>query len=67
MISVSLNAENTRLARNTFLQDALNLWGYRDAKIAVAINQEFVPKSQYATTTLNDGDLVDIVKPVGGG
>lgn len=36
-------------------------------QFAVARNGEFVPKSLHASTTLCDGDTLDIVTPVGGG
>jgi sulfur carrier protein len=41
--------------------------GYQTQKIAVAINGEFVPRSQYAQTDINDGDEVDVIQAVGGG
>lgn len=34
---------------------------------AIAINGEFIPRSQYDCTPLNNGDELDIVSPVGGG
>ncbi len=34
---------------------------------AVAVNGEFVPRSHYHQTTLQNGDRLDIVSPVGGG
>lgn len=34
---------------------------------AVAVNTRFVPKSTYETTELQEGDCVDIVRPVVGG
>lgn len=35
--------------------------------IAVAHNNVFVPKTQYKTTMLKDGDLIEIVAPMQGG
>jgi len=67
MIPVSLNNEPIKIAQNTLLSDALVQWGYGDSKIAVAINNEFVPRSTYGQRILLSGDLIDIVKPVGGG
>lgn len=40
---------------------------YNAARIAVEINGEIVPKSEYAVRTLADGDSVEIVSFVGGG
>ena len=36
-------------------------------RIAVEINEEIVPKKQYDTVVLNDGDTVEVVSFVGGG
>ncbi|MBM6921989.1 sulfur carrier protein ThiS [Phocea massiliensis] len=40
---------------------------YDSTRIAVEKNGEIVPKSQYDTATLCDGDTVEIVRFVGGG
>lgn len=66
-IELSLNNERQQISPDTPLSDALSLWGYGDSKIAVAINGEFVPRSSYSERLLKQGDLIDIVKPVGGG
>lgn len=67
MIQVSVNNETKSIADTTLLGDALLEWGYGDSKIAVAINQEFVPRSTYAERQLSNNDQIDIVRPVGGG
>lgn len=67
MITVSLNNEDKSLEENTTVADALTLWGYQCEEIAVAVNNEFVPRSQYPRCTLSAADLVDIVAPVQGG
>jgi sulfur carrier protein len=66
-IQLSVNNEPREIAADTFLEAALLHWGYGDSKIAVAINGEFVPRSTYSEYLLKQGDLIDIVKPVGGG
>lgn len=67
MINISVNNEPKHIAAHTVLSDALIQWGYGEIKIAVAINSEFVPRSSYSDRQLQDGDQIDIVKPVGGG
>lgn len=67
MITISLNNEPKQIANNTLLSAALIEWGFGEVKIAVAINGEFVPRSTYSDRQLEDGDQIDIVKPVGGG
>jgi sulfur carrier protein len=67
MIELSLNNEPAQLPEGTLLSDALLAWNYGDQKVAIAINGEFVPRSTYAGRTLQAGDQIDIVKPIGGG
>lgn len=67
MIQVSVNNEMKSIPARTLLSDALRDWGYGDSKIAVAVNQEFVPRSTYNERVLAADDQIDIVRPVGGG
>ncbi|MDE5570085.1 MAG: sulfur carrier protein ThiS [Ruminococcus sp.] len=41
--------------------------GYSDRRVAIELNMEIVPKSEYDGTVLKDGDSVEIVRFVGGG
>lgn len=34
---------------------------------AIALNGEFLPRGRYSDVSLNPGDVLDIVAPVGGG
>lgn len=48
----------------------LNLLGSMDIdsrRVAVELNLEILPKGEYATTMLNEGDKIEIVHFVGGG
>ena len=36
-------------------------------RVAVEINGEIVPRGQFATHTLRDGDVLEIVRAIGGG
>ena len=47
--------------------DGQTLAGYDPARVAVERNGNIVPKAQYSATTLADGDVVEIVRFVGGG
>ena len=65
-ISIILNGSEIHLKSNSLkeLIDSLNL---AEARFAVEINKEIVPKSQIDNYTLNDKDEVEIVIAVGGG
>tara|TARA_Y100000992_G_scaffold141609_1_gene93916 strand:+ start:56 stop:268 length:213 start_codon:yes stop_codon:yes gene_type:complete len=65
-IGITLNGSEIILKSNSLkeLVDSLNLL---EARFAVEINREIVPKSQIDNYTLNDKDVVEIVIAVGGG
>ena len=65
-IGIILNGSEILLKSNSLkeLVDSLNLL---EARFAVEINREIVPKSQIDNYTLNDKDEVEIVIAVGGG
>lgn len=66
MISLSLNSQSLQTDRGTTVQQLLEQHPPEGA-YAIAVNGEFVPRSQYGEIALNDGDQIDIVSPVGGG
>lgn len=66
-ITLTLNINGDKhTTTHTHLGDVLATLTIGD-QFAVALNGEFVPKSQHATTVLKSGDALDIVTPVGGG
>lgn len=63
---VKINGKEENAAGKTleaYLQEA----AYPMARIAVERNGEIIPKAQYASTVLKDGDSVEVVSFVGGG
>lgn len=65
-MKVIINKHEYELAANATLADAV---ATIEAKppFAAAVNTQFVPKTQYAQQTLNEGDRVEIISPVTGG
>lgn len=39
----------------------------QDGRVAVAVNEEFVPRAAYGEVALKEGDEVEIVAPMQGG
>ena len=63
---VRINGEQMNVAGTTiskFLQEA----GYNMERIVVEKNMEIVPKANYDSILLEDGDEVEVVSFVGGG
>ncbi|MCC5961295.1 MAG: sulfur carrier protein ThiS [Rhodobacteraceae bacterium] len=63
-IEVNGDAQNV-LARN--VEDALRELGWQGARVATALNGEFLPKAARATTDLSDGDRLEVLAPMQGG
>lgn len=66
MLTLSLNGETVQCNVSN-VSVLLEQQGFQSQKIAVAINGEFVPRSQYGNTAVNDGDEIDVIQAVGGG
>ena len=64
-LTLNINGD-IHTTKHTQLGDVLATLDIGD-QFAVAVNGEFVPKSQHASTILSNGDTLDIVTPVGGG
>lgn len=66
-MNILLNGEERQLGRGAtvaLLLEDLSLSGKR---LAVELNEEILPRSQYGEYRLSDGDKVEIVHAVGGG
>jgi sulfur carrier protein len=49
------------------VQDVLSEIGLGTAKVATALNGNFLPTATRAATTLKDGDALEVVAPMQGG
>ncbi len=63
---VKINGEEKNAAGKTVAQ-LVSEGGYSMERVAVELNFEIVPKANYETTAVRDGDSVEIVGFVGGG
>ena len=63
---VKIDGELCDVAGKT-LTEYLASTNFNPMRIAVGKNGDIVPKAQYETTILNDGDTIEVVSFVGGG
>ena len=63
---VKINGENV-ICEQMSIAEYLKGSDYNIARIAVELNGEIIPKSQYNFTVIQDGDEIEIVSFVGGG
>lgn len=64
---VSLNGASTELAAGTTVAGLVAERADRDRRVAVAVNSEVVPRSAWASTSLAEGDDVELLAAVAGG
>jgi len=69
MPKIILNGEEREISKEMSVMELLKELGiqFREVGLAVAINEEVVPKSEYEKRTVKEGDRVEIVHLVGGG
>jgi sulfur carrier protein len=65
-VKLVVNGELQEVAAAT-LADALQSLDFAEAKVATALNGEFVPARARALTPVKDGDRIEIVAPRQGG
>lgn len=67
MIQITVNNETHQVPQHTTLTGLLEHLQLQGKRIAIEMNGDIVPKSQYANTTLTQGAMLEIVVAVGGG
>jgi len=67
VITVSINGAARQLTSNLSIAALIEEMGLTGKRIALERNGEIVPRSQFASQALEDGDTIEIVAAVGGG
>ena len=67
MIGLKVNGKHVELEAPTPLTAYLEKLGVSPRAVAVEHNGNIIDRGAYAATTLRDGDVVEIVRMVGGG
>ena len=67
MINLMVNGKPRPIEASVDLETYLASFGFNLQFVAVGYNGDVVRKDQFASLTLKDGDVLEIVRPVGGG
>ena len=67
MINLTVNGKPRPIDASVDLETYLMSFGLNLQFVAVGYNGEVVKKEELAGLTLKDGDVLEIVRPVGGG
>lgn len=66
-MKIRLNGEPREIPDHSAAQALIELLELGGQRLAMEINHEIVPRSQYASQQLHDNDQVEIVRAIGGG
>lgn len=66
-ISIQLNGERRPVASHTSLEALLEVFSLPHKRVAIELNGAVVPKSDWPSTIVSDGDRLEVVHFVGGG
>ena len=67
MIAVTVNGKPLQLESSVSLEQFLDERNVNTKFVAVAYNGNVLQKEDYGGIVLNEGDVLEIVQPVGGG
>ena len=66
-MNIIVNGESQSLEAGTSLGHLLDRLGLNGKRIAVEVNRDIVPRSDYDNFKLSDNDTIEIVNAIGGG
>lgn len=66
-IHATINGAERELAADLSMSGLLEQLELQPVRVAVEVNRELVSRRDFATTTVRDGDRIEIVTFVGGG
>lgn len=67
MITIILNGENTQIDSDINIEQLLDSMNLSEKRLAIEINQQIIPRSEFTSHCLSEQDKVEIVQAIGGG
>ena len=66
-MTIVVNGNQTDIAEGTGISDLIKSLGLDSERVAVELNKRIVRRAHWGSTTISEGDKVEIVHFVGGG
>lgn len=66
-IDILINGELTVIDPEKNFPSLLEELGYTQSTFAIAINEQFIPRSAYSDVQLKEGDRIELLVPMQGG
>jgi sulfur carrier protein len=67
LLAIQLNGEPHRIPSACTLSGLIEAMELGQRRVAIAVNREVIPRSQFNAHQLADGDRVEVLEAVGGG
>lgn len=67
MVEIFVNGEKRPMTEPPTVVALLRELGLTEARVAVAVNRQVIPRSRHDKYRLQDNDRVEIVRAIGGG
>ena len=66
-IQIYINGKKKNINSNSNIINILEEYSLKNKMVAVEVNQEVIPKSNYKTKKINKNDRIEILELIGGG
>jgi thiamine biosynthesis protein ThiS len=66
-LHIIVNGQETSVDESSALSDLVRSLGLNPERVAIELNRKIVRRKDWSSTTISDGDRVEIVHFVGGG
>ncbi len=66
-MEIIVNGESQKISDHLSLQGLHDHLCLRNQRVAIEVNQQIIPQSQWPITTLSQGDKIEIIQAIGGG
>ena len=66
-MNILVNGEKRTIEADASLESLLEVLDLQGKRIAVEVNRDIVPRSEYVSFVLSDNDHIEIVNAIGGG
>jgi len=66
-MNIIVNGESQSLEADANLEQLLEMLDLSGKRVAVEVNRDIVPRSDYNSFKLSDNDTIEIVNAIGGG
>lgn len=66
-ISIIINGKDSSAPNNSTIRNLLKILNINNESIAVAVNQDVIPKAHYDSYVIQNNSSIEIISAVGGG